>query len=107
MSEQTHEAGSEHPEEEKSGFRRFLDHPLVKSFIAYSIFRAFYGTGILIVTYFLATNESSPWWYSLLFLAFSMVFSRLLFRWIKRRRATADESEDSATLDTKSATLDA
>lgn len=99
MSEQTHE--------EKSGIRRFLDHPLVKSFIAYSIFRAFYGAGILVVTYFLATSESSPWWYSLLFLAFSMVFSRLLFRWIKRRRATTDESDDSATLDTQSAALDA
>ncbi len=94
-------------QEEKSGIRRFLDHPLVKSFIAYSIFRAFYGTGILVVTYFLATNESSPWWYSLLFLAFSMVFSRLLFRWIKRRRADREESNDSATLDTQPTALDA
>lgn len=106
MSEQAQEELSEQAHEEKSGIRRFLDHPLVKSFIAFAIFRAFYGAGILVVTYFLATSESSPWWYSLLFLAFSMVFSRLLFRWIKRRRAAGNESDDSATLDTQSAALD-
>ena len=61
-----------------------LDHPLMKSFIAYSIFRAFYGAGILVVTYFIDRETSVPWW---LFLAFSMVFSRVLFRYIKRRRA--------------------
>ena len=61
----------------------FLDHPLMKSFIAYSIFRAFYGVGILVVTYFVDRETAMPWW---LFLAFSMVFSRVLFRWIKSRR---------------------
>ena len=60
-----------------------LDHPLMKSFIAYSIFRAFYGAGILVVTYFVDRETAVPWW---LFLAFSMVFSRVLFRWIKSRR---------------------
>jgi len=49
--------------------------------------------GILIVTYFIATSENNPWWYSLVFLAFSMVFSRLLFRWIKKRRAAKESSE--------------
>ena len=61
-----------------------LDHPLMKSFIAYSIFRAVYGAGILVATYFIDREASVPWW---LFLAFSMVFSRVLFRYIKRRRA--------------------
>ena len=61
-----------------------IDHPLMKSFIAYSIFRAFYGAGILVVTYFVDRETAVPWW---LFLAFSMVFSRVLFRWIKSRRS--------------------
>ena len=61
-----------------------LDHPLMRSFITYSIFRAFYGAGILVVTYFVDRETAVPWW---LFLAFSMVFSRVLFRWMKSRRA--------------------
>jgi hypothetical protein len=63
-------------------FSDLLDHPLMKSFIAYSIFRAFYGAGILVVTYFVDRETAVPWW---LFLAFSMVFSRVLFRWMKGR----------------------
>tara|TARA_Y100000814_G_scaffold11136_1_gene8722 strand:+ start:384 stop:674 length:291 start_codon:yes stop_codon:yes gene_type:complete len=65
-------------------FSDLLDNPLMKSFIAYSIFRAFYGAGILVVTYFVDRETAVPWW---LFLAFSMVFSRILFRWIKSRRS--------------------
>ena len=65
-----------------SWYSDILDHPLMKSFIAYSIFRAFYGAGILVVTYFVDRETAVPWW---LFLAFSMVFSRVLFRWIKSR----------------------
>ena len=61
-----------------------LAHPIVKSLIAFSIFRAFYGAGILVVTFFVDRETAVPWW---AFLAFSMVFSRVLFRWIKRRRA--------------------
>ena len=72
---------------EQNWLQRFLANPLVKSFIAYSIFRAFYGMGILIVTFFIATSENNPWWYSLVFLIFSMIFSRILFRWIKKRKA--------------------
>ena len=67
-----------------SWYSGILDHPLMKSFIAYSIFRAFYGAGILVVTYFVDRETAVPWW---LFLGFSMVFSRILFRYIKRRRA--------------------
>ena len=66
-----------------SWYSDILDHPLMKSFIAYSIFRAFYGAGILVVTYFVDRETAVPWW---LFLAFSMVFSRVLFRWMKSRR---------------------
>ena len=66
-----------------SWFSDLLGHPLMKSFIAYSIFRAFYGAGILVVTYFVDRETAVPWW---LFLAFSMVFSRVLFRWMKSRR---------------------
>ena len=61
----------------------FLQNKLVKSFIAYSIFRAFYGFGILIVTYFIDKNTIIPWW---LFLLFSMIFSRILFKQIKKRK---------------------
>jgi len=70
----------------------FMEHPLMKSFIAYSIFRAFYGAGILVATYFVDRETAIPWW---AFLAFSMVFSRLLFRRIKRRKseALADASQ--------------
>ena len=69
-----------------------MDRPLMRSFIAFSIFRAFYGAGILVVTYFVDRETAIPWW---AFLAFSMVFSRLLFRWIKRRKseALADASQ--------------
>ena len=66
-----------------SRIHEFLQNKLVKSFIAYSIFRAFYGFGILIVTYFIDKNTTIPWW---LFLLFSMIFSRILFKQIKKRK---------------------
>tara|TARA_B000000475_G_scaffold251485_1_gene228434 strand:- start:72 stop:308 length:237 start_codon:yes stop_codon:yes gene_type:complete len=61
----------------------FLDNKIVKSFIAYSIFRAFYGFGILILTYFVDKETEIPWW---LFLGFSMIFSRIIFKEIKKRK---------------------
>ena len=63
--------------------QNFLDNKLVKSFVAFSIFRAFYGFGILIVTYFIDKETIIPWW---LFLGFSMIFSRVLFKQIKKRK---------------------
>jgi hypothetical protein len=66
-----------------SKIQDFLENKLVKSFIAFSIFRAFYGFGILIVTYFIDKETDIPWW---LFLGFSMIFSRILFKQIKKRR---------------------
>ena len=63
----------------------WLNHPLVRGMLVFSAFRAVYGIGILVVTYGLATNETAPWWTSLIFLGFSMVFSRWLFRRLKQR----------------------
>ena len=37
---------------ERSWFSRLVDNPLFKSFLLFSIFRAFYGAGILLVTWF-------------------------------------------------------
>ncbi len=61
----------------------------MKSFILFSIFRAFYGAGILVVTYFVDRETAIPWW---LFLLVSMVFSRILFRLIKEWRADSNDS---------------
>jgi hypothetical protein len=62
-----------------------LDNPVVRGLLVFSAFRAVYGVGILVVTYGLATSEAAPWWTSLVFLGCSMVFSRWLFRKLKRR----------------------
>ncbi len=77
---------------ERSWFTRLTENPLFKSFLFFSIFRAFYGAGILIVTWFLATETENPLWVSVLFLLASMIFSRLLFRLIKRFRKETIES---------------
>ena len=62
-----------------------MENPLFRSFLLFSAFRAVYGTVILVVTLFLATNDNTPFWYSIIFLLFSMVFSRILFKFIKSR----------------------
>jgi len=64
---------------------RVKNNPLFRGFLLFAAFRAVYGMGILVVTYFLATSEDTPWWSSLIFLACSMVFSRILFRSMKQR----------------------
>ena len=68
-----------------TGLGRVWSNPVVRGMLLFSAFRAVYGMGILVVTWFLATSGEAPWWTSLLFLAFSMVFSRLLLRGIKAR----------------------
>ena len=78
---------------DESKIQRLLSSNVFKSFLLFAIFRAFYGAGILIVTWFLATESEGPWWLSIIFLACSMVFSRVLFRWIKKIRKSSDESE--------------
>jgi len=73
---------------EKSKIDNLLDNPLFKSFIFYSIFRAFYGTGILLVTWLFATNTEAPLWMSVVFLLCSMVFSRVLMKKIKKYKSS-------------------
>ena len=65
--------------------QRMVGSKAFRAFLVFSIFRAFYGAGILIVTYFLATSEDAPMWTSVAFLLSSMVFSRVIFRSIKKR----------------------
>ncbi|MEC7111648.1 MAG: hypothetical protein VXX03_05865 [Candidatus Thermoplasmatota archaeon] len=71
--------------DEATGLSRVWSNPVVRGMLLFSAFRAVYGTGILAVTWLLATSDEAPWWTSLIFLAFSMVFSRLLLRGIKAR----------------------
>ncbi|MAQ57318.1 MAG: hypothetical protein ACJ0HF_01885 [Candidatus Thalassarchaeum sp.] len=65
--------------------QRIFSNPVFRTFLIFSIFRAFYGAGILVVTWLLATSEEAPWWTSIIFLLCSMVFSRMLFKRIKLR----------------------
>ena len=64
---------------------RLLENRLFRSFLIFSIFRAFYGAGIVIITYFLVTSGETPIWVSVAFLLSSMVISRVIFRAIKKR----------------------
>jgi len=70
-----------------SRLERLLENPLFKSFLFYSIFRAFYGTAILLVTWLFSAKTDSPLWVSVVFLLFSMVFSRVLLKKIKKRNS--------------------
>ncbi|MCH1592243.1 MAG: hypothetical protein L7R66_04540 [Candidatus Thalassarchaeaceae archaeon] len=72
---------------------RLLGSNIFRSFLIFAAFRAVYGAGILVITYFLATSEEAPIWSSVLFLLFSMVFSRLMFRGIKRRWPNLSNSD--------------
>ena len=69
----------------KSLKERVLSSKAFRSFLVFSAFRAVYGTGILVVTYLLATSEEAPLWASVAFLLTSMVISRVIFRAIKRK----------------------
>ena len=64
---------------------RLLENRLFRSFLIFSVFRAIYGAGIVIITYFLATSDETPIWVSMAFLLSSMVISRVIFRAIKKR----------------------
>tara|TARA_B100001559_G_scaffold193063_1_gene161472 strand:+ start:850 stop:1077 length:228 start_codon:yes stop_codon:yes gene_type:complete len=65
---------------------RVRNHPLFHSFLLYSAFRAVYGIGILLVAYFFATSTNAPWWATILIFIASMIFSRILFHFIKKFR---------------------
>ncbi|RJU80136.1 MAG: hypothetical protein DWC09_07755 [Candidatus Poseidoniales archaeon] len=75
-----------------SAFERLKNNPLLRSFILFSIFRAFYGAGILVVTYFLSTSAEAPLPVSIGFLLCSMVFSRWLFKRLKGTKKSNIES---------------
>lgn len=79
----------------ESWIQRLLSSNVFKSFLLFAIFRAFYGAGILIVTWFLATESEGPWWLSIIFLACSMVFSRILFKGIKSLKKEDGEENSS------------
>ena len=64
---------------------RILESKAFRAFLVFSAFRAVYGAGILVVTYLLATSEDTPVWASVVFLLISMVFSRVIFRAIKKK----------------------
>ena len=64
---------------------RLLENRLFRSFLIFSIFRAFYGAGIVIITYFLVTSGEAPVWVSVAFLLSSMVISRVIFKAIKKK----------------------
>ena len=65
---------------------RVRNHPLFHSFLLYSAYRAVYGIGILLVAYFFATSTNAPWWATILIFIASMIFSRILFHFIKKFR---------------------
>jgi biotin transporter BioY len=63
----------------------------------YSAFRAVYGIGILVLAYFFATSTNAPWWATLLIFLASMIFSRILFRTLKK--FSKKETETPQTLE--------
>ena len=81
-------------EQKLSFFARLSKSPAFRSLMLFSAFRAVYGTGILIVTYFIATSENAPIWTSIIFLLFSMVFSRILFKFIKKKWAKGEDNSE-------------
>jgi len=71
--------------DEESFIGRLRQNPLFRSFLFYSAFRAIYGIGILLVAYFFATSTDAPWWATVLIFVASMIFSRILFKFIKSK----------------------
>ena len=72
--------------EEETFLERVKANPMFRSFILYSAFRAVYGVGILLFAYFFATSTEAPWWATVLIFIASMIFSRILFKFIKSKR---------------------
>ena len=73
---------------------RMTSSPAFRSLMLFSAFRAVYGMGILLVTYFLATSGNAPIWTSIAFLLFSMIFSRVLFRFIKKKWSKPEDHSE-------------
>ena len=74
---------------EQSFIERIREHPLFRSFLLYSAFRAVYGFGILLFAYFFATSTEAPWWVTALIFIASMIFSRILFKFIKSKTGSS------------------
>lgn len=70
---------------DESFLHRVRSNPLFRSFLLYSAFRAVYGIGILLFAYFFATSTDAPWWATVLIFIASMIFSRILFKFIKSK----------------------
>ena len=75
---------------DESRFQTIRNNPLFKSFLFYSVFRAVYGFGILLFAYFFATSTDSPWWATVLIFIASMIFSRVLFKFIKSKTGSSE-----------------
>lgn len=75
---------------EQGFIERLREHPLFRSFLLYSAFRAVYGFGILFVAYFFATSTEAPWWATVLIFIASMIFSRVLFKFIKSKTGSSE-----------------
>ena len=75
---------------EESLLTRIRNNPLLKSFLFYSAFRAVYGFGILLFAYFFATSTEAPWWATVLIFIASMIFSRILFKFIKSKTGSSE-----------------
>ena len=74
---------------EQSFIERLREHTLFRSFLLYSAFRAVYGFGILLFAYFFATSTEAPWWVTALIFIASMIFSRILFKFIKSKTGSS------------------
>ena len=75
---------------EQSFIERLRENPLFRSFLLYSAFRAVYGFGILLFAYFFATSTEAPWWVTILIFIASMIFSRILFKFIKTKTGSSE-----------------
>ena len=49
----------------------------------FSIFRFFYGFFVLFVSYFFSTEYENGFYFSIIFLIFSITFSRIIFKKLK------------------------
>ena len=79
---------------EGSFVTKVRNNPLLRSFLFYSAFRAVYGFGILLFAYFFATSTEAPWWVTALIFIASMIFSRILFKFIKSKTGSLESPSE-------------
>ena len=80
--------------DEESFIWRLRQNPLFRSFLFYSAFRAVYGFGILLFAYLFATSTEAPWWVTALIFIASMIFSRILFKFIKSKTGSSESPSE-------------